>query len=104
MSRTAADPRRSPAWADGVAAAELAPLDARQLALARGARVAAVLAVEGDLLEARDLALPGAADLVVLRQPGDQLPDPVAKLEREVGGGGAHELVQVLHGRLPPGL
>src|SRR5215217_574774 len=59
--------------------------------------LAALLAAAGDLVEPGDLALALDPDRVALRQPLDPVPDAVAQLKREVRGGGAHQLAQVLH-------
>ena len=58
--------------------------------------LAADLARERDPLEPRDLALALEPGGVVGRQRRDQLADPVAELEREVRGRGAHELAHVV--------
>ena len=50
------------------------------------------------LVQALDLALTEDAGRIVGRQTADQPVDPVAQLEREVGGGGAHQLADVFHG------
>jgi hypothetical protein len=47
-----------------------------------------------------DLALALDAGGMILGQAGDQPRDPVADLQREVGGGGARELTDVLDGDL----
>ncbi len=60
----------------------------------------AVLALDGHQVEARDLALALDSHRVTLRQWLDQLANPVAQMEREVWGRGAHELAHVLDRRL----
>ena len=53
-----------------------------------------------DPVEPSDLALALHAGRVVRRQVTHEVVDAVAQLQREVGGGGAHQLAHVLHGRL----
>src|SRR5918995_7193414 len=60
----------------------------------------APLGAERELVQARDLALALAPGRVVRRQAGDQRPDPVADLKREVRRRRAHQLAHILHGRL----
>src|SRR3954447_8797951 len=76
-------------------AALVGELHARQWPLAL-LRRAAALAAEGDLLEARDLALARHARRVLGGQATDHVPDPVADLQREVRRRGAHELAHVI--------
>ncbi len=76
--------------------AALARVDRRHRAHA-GLRVrAADLAREAEPREAGDLELPETARRVVGRQVLDEPGDPVAQLEREVRGRGAHELAHVV--------
>ena len=63
---------------------------------------ATALGAERDLVEAPDLALALEAGGVIRRKPGDQRPDAVAELEREVGRRSAHQLAHVLDGGLAP--
>ena len=49
-----------------------------------------------ELLETRHAALGLDANRIVLRQIPDQAPEAIAKLEREVGGGRADELADVV--------
>ena len=60
----------------------------------------ALLGAERELVQPRDLALALAPGGVVRREAGDQRPDPVAELKREVRRRGAHQLAHVLDGRL----
>src|SRR3954471_14127893 len=66
----------------------------RPLAVERAAP--ALLAAVAEPLEPRDLALALDAGRVIGGQRRDQLRDAGAQLEREVRGGGAHELAHVL--------
>jgi len=65
------------------------------------ARGAAVLALEGDPVEAPQLALALHPHRVALGQRLDELSDPVAQVQSEVRGRGAHQLAHVLDRRLP---
>src|SRR5579884_2612735 len=58
--------------------------------------MAADLAGVCELVQARDLALPLDPRRMVWRQVADQRPDAVTQLQREVGGGGAHQLADVV--------
>ena len=78
--------------------------EARQRPLALLARLAALLAVHRQALEARDLPLALDARGVVGRQAARSGADAVAQLQREVRGGGAHELADVVDGDLVVGL
>src|SRR5690606_35641562 len=92
----------APARAAGTrrgAASALGGAEARERELALDPRPAPLGAAR-DLLEPRDLALALDARRVVLRQAGDEVADAVADLEREVGGRGPDELVDVLDGGL----
>src|SRR4051794_25812516 len=65
--------------------------------------LAADLAAVAQPLEPGDLALALQSRGMVGGQPLDQPRDAVAQLQREVGGGGAHELAHVLDRDLPIG-
>ncbi len=65
--------------------------------------VAPGLAREGQPVQPRDLLLPQRPRRIVGTQRRDQLADPVAELQGEVGGGGAHELADVVDGDDVPG-
>ena len=63
-------------------------------------RVPAHLADVRDPVQPRDLSFALDASGMTLRQVLDQVADPAAELQREVRGGGAHQLADVLDGRL----
>jgi hypothetical protein len=65
--------------------------------------VPADLADERDLVQPRDLALALDPRRVISGQTADQRSDPLAQLQREVGGRSAHELAHVLDGYLVVG-
>ncbi len=69
--------------------------DRRQRVHAGIGDAAAHLAVDAELLQARDLALALDPRRMIGRQAADELGDPVAQLQREVGRRGAHELAHV---------
>jgi hypothetical protein len=58
--------------------------------------VAGVLALAGHALEALDRPFTLDASRVVRRQVGDQAPDPIANLKREVRTRGSNQLTDVL--------
>src|SRR5947209_7471230 len=78
--------------------------DARQRVEPGLGRMAANLAGERDPVQARDLPLALGSGRMIGRQAADQGPDPLAQLEREVRGRGAHQLAHVLDGDLVVGL
>jgi hypothetical protein len=75
-----------------------------QRALALDEALATGLAVEAEALEPCDLPLTFQARGMIRGQVGDQRRDPVAQLQGEVGGGGAHQLAHVLDAHLPGAL
>src|SRR5450755_620132 len=58
--------------------------------------VPANLSDVGDLVQTRDLPLSLASCRVPFREAADQRPDPLSKLEREMRGGGSHQLAHIL--------
>jgi hypothetical protein len=72
-----------------------------QGALAGLAGLSPGLAAEAQALQASYLALTFGASGVTYWQAGDQLRDPVAQLEREMGRRGAHQTAHFLYGHLP---
>src|SRR6266540_505479 len=88
---------------DAVAGRPAGAARLRRVAVQRGqrddavlVRVAAELAGDAQLVEARDLALALDPGGVVLGQRGDQSGDAVADLQREVRRRGAHQLADVV--------
>ncbi len=73
-------------------------VDARQRPLVRLRALAADFAGLCEGVEPLDLALAEDPRGIVERQPADELADPVAQLQGEVGGGRAHQLADVFHG------
>src|SRR3954447_14130912 len=61
---------------------------------------APALRAPGQPVEPGDLPVALHTGWMLGRQAADQVLDPVAELQREVRGGGAHELAHVLHGGL----
>src|SRR4051794_17035017 len=90
----------TPAWPRPLGPLLVGQPEAWQRAL--GALLTAVLAAERELVEPADLPLALDARRMVLRQAADQVADAVADLQREVRRRGAHQLTDVLDGRLAP--